>query len=106
MLELYNVYSGYGRLPVLFDVNFSIGPGEMVAILGPNGAGKSTLLAIVASLRQADTGAVHIAGQPLRPGDRALRRRVGIVPQELAENAAVVTVTAYALANLEKPFPR
>ena len=29
-----------------------------------------------------------------------------IVPQELAENAAVVTVTAYALANLEKPFPR
>ena len=29
-----------------------------------------------------------------------------IVPQELAENAAVVAVTAYALANLEKPFPR
>ena len=29
-----------------------------------------------------------------------------IVPQELAENAAVVTVTAYALANLEQPFPR
>jgi carboxypeptidase Q len=29
-----------------------------------------------------------------------------IVPQELAENAAVITVTAYALANLEKPFPR
>ena len=29
-----------------------------------------------------------------------------IVPQELAENAAVVTVTAYALANLEKPLPR
>ena len=44
MLELYNVYSGYGRLPVLFDINFSIAPGEMVAVLGPNGAGKSTLL--------------------------------------------------------------
>jgi carboxypeptidase Q len=29
-----------------------------------------------------------------------------IVPQELAENAAVVAVTAYALANLEKPLPR
>jgi Zn-dependent M28 family amino/carboxypeptidase len=29
-----------------------------------------------------------------------------VVPQELAENAAVVAVTAYALANLEKPFPR
>ncbi|HEX8076454.1 MAG TPA: M28 family peptidase, partial [Chthoniobacterales bacterium] len=29
-----------------------------------------------------------------------------IVPQELAENAAVVVVTAYALANLEKPLPR
>jgi Zn-dependent M28 family amino/carboxypeptidase len=29
-----------------------------------------------------------------------------IVPQELAENSAVVAVTAYALANLEKPLPR
>jgi branched-chain amino acid transport system ATP-binding protein len=44
VLELYNVFSGYGRLPVLFDINLSVAAGELVAVLGPNGAGKSTLL--------------------------------------------------------------
>jgi len=58
MLELYNVYSGYGRLPVLFDVNFSIAAGELVAVLGPNGAGKSTLLKTVLGVVPATKGTV------------------------------------------------
>ena len=76
MLELYNVYSGYGRLPVLFDVNFSIGPGEMVAILGPNGAGKSTLLKTILGVVPAGKGTVvfdqtRVTHEP--PANRFLR---------------------------------
>ena len=58
MLELYSVYSGYGRLPVLFDVNFSIAPGELVAVLGPNGAGKSTLLKTILGVVPATRGTI------------------------------------------------
>jgi len=58
VLELYNVYSGYGRLPVLFDINFSIAPGELVAVLGPNGAGKSTLLKTILGVVPASRGTI------------------------------------------------
>ena len=44
MLELRAVCAGYGRLPVLFDVDFTVEPGEWVTVLGANGSGRSTLL--------------------------------------------------------------
>jgi branched-chain amino acid transport system ATP-binding protein len=44
MLELKRVGAGYGRLPVLFDIDMTVDQGEMVSVLGSNGAGKSTLL--------------------------------------------------------------
>ncbi len=44
MLELKSVGSGYGRLPVLFDIDLVVEQGQMISVLGSNGAGKSTLL--------------------------------------------------------------
>jgi len=44
MLELKKVNAGYGRLPVLFDIDLTVEQGQMVSVLGSNGAGKSTLL--------------------------------------------------------------
>jgi branched-chain amino acid transport system ATP-binding protein len=58
LLELYSVSSGYGRLPVLFDINFSVAPGELVAVLGPNGAGKSTLLKTILGVVPASRGTI------------------------------------------------
>lgn len=83
-LDLHNISKTYGAIRALNDVSLQVETGEIFGLLGPNGAGKSTLLSIIASLRQADAGEVWIAGQQLRPSDRDLRRRVGIVPQELA----------------------
>lgn len=44
MLSFTNVSAGYGGVPVLRDIGFTVGNGEMVAIFGHNGAGKTTLM--------------------------------------------------------------
>ena len=44
------------RRQVLFDVNLSVGRGELFGLLGPNGAGKSTLLKLLATLTVPDRG--------------------------------------------------
>ena len=51
-----NVY--YGNVQVLFDVDFEVDEGEIVALLGTNGAGKSTLLKAIAG---------HRRGRPTAP---------------------------------------
>ena len=84
LLEVRDVRKAYGPVRALDGVSFQVEPGEIFGLLGPNGAGKSTLLSIIASLREADGGSIHIDGATLRMNDRELRRHVGIAPQELA----------------------
>ena len=54
MLEMRNLHSGYGRVPVLRDISLQLRPGEVLLVLGANGAGKSTLLRTIVGLHQAD----------------------------------------------------
>ncbi len=63
MLELRAVRAGYGRLPVLFDVDFAMGEGEWVTILGANGAGRSTLLKAVLGVVDCTAGEVLFRGE-------------------------------------------
>jgi branched-chain amino acid transport system ATP-binding protein len=63
MLELHNVSTGYGRLPVLFGINLRVQPGEMVGVLGPNGAGKSTLLKTILGLLPVRHGGIVFRGR-------------------------------------------
>jgi branched-chain amino acid transport system ATP-binding protein len=63
MLELHNVSTGYGRLPVLFGINLRVEPGEMVGVLGPNGAGKSTLLKTILGLLPVRHGGIVFRGR-------------------------------------------
>lgn len=60
MLEVEGLNSGYGRLPVLFGINFSVNSGELVALIGPNGAGKSTLLKTVLGIIRPTAGSIII----------------------------------------------
>ena len=84
LLEVDDVHHSYGSTQALKGVSFAVSEGEMFGLLGPNGAGKSTLMAILAGLRAPTRGGVRFSGEPLHPGNRAVKCRIGLVPQELA----------------------
>ena len=56
---------GYDGVQVLFDVDFQVQEGEIVALLGTNGAGKSTLLKAISGIAEADHGAVILDGRDI-----------------------------------------
>ena len=51
---------------------------------GPNGAGKSTTISMICGLVRPDGGTVTIAGEPIGEDASAVKRRIGLVPQELS----------------------
>jgi zinc/manganese transport system ATP-binding protein len=70
---------------VLKDVNFSVRPGEFVAVLGPNGAGKSTLMKAIVGLLSTSTGSLSVFGEA--PGNA--RARIGYIPQRRGFDSSV-----------------
>jgi ribose transport system ATP-binding protein len=64
--------------PVLADVDLDLAAGEVHALMGANGAGKSTLSKIVSGLIAADSGTMHLAGEPFRPRTRRQAQRAGV----------------------------
>ncbi|WP_241233673.1 ABC transporter ATP-binding protein [Altericroceibacterium xinjiangense] len=73
-----------GGLTALEHIDLTIRRGEIFALLGPNGAGKTTLIGAVCGLVRPSGGTIHAFGQDLSTRWRSLRRRIGLVPQELA----------------------
>jgi ATP-binding cassette subfamily B protein len=70
-------------------VSLEIEPGETVAIVGPSGAGKSTLLQLLLRFHDPQGGRVLLDGIDIaRVDPRALRRQIGLVPQETVLFAA------------------
>jgi branched-chain amino acid transport system ATP-binding protein len=83
MLNVTDLRSGYGRIPILAGITLSVAAGEFVGILGHNGMGKSTLLRTLMGYLPMTAGDITFEGQSLRglsPTARA-RRGIGYVPQ-------------------------
>jgi ABC-type branched-subunit amino acid transport system ATPase component/MFS family permease len=78
LLGCRNVDFSYGRLQVLFGVNFTVDDGELVALLGTNGAGKSTLLKVISGLGKPSRGSVHYRGADITYIDPVRRVEHGI----------------------------
>jgi manganese/zinc/iron transport system ATP- binding protein len=76
-LEVRGVTAAYHDKPVLWDVNFEVPEGELVAIVGPNGAGKTTLLKVIMGMMRPAAGRALIYGRPFEKA----RHWVGYVPQ-------------------------
>ena len=54
-----------GQQQVLFDISFTINPGEFVAIMGPSGSGKSTCMNIIGALDSATSGLYELYGKDI-----------------------------------------
>ncbi|NIY67869.1 macrolide ABC transporter ATP-binding protein [Streptomyces malaysiensis] len=65
MLIATSLHKTYGHTPALDGADFSIHPGEVVAVMGPSGSGKSTLLHCLAGIVKPDSGSVHYNGREL-----------------------------------------
>ncbi|MDT5268265.1 MAG: ATP-binding cassette, subfamily bacterial MsbA [Acidobacteriota bacterium] len=79
-----SVWFGYGNSPVLCDINFSVRPGETVALVGPSGAGKTTLLSLMPRFYDVVSGRVLIDGHDVRSLRlSSLREQIAVVTQEV-----------------------
>ena len=80
VLDMTDVWFGYGPEPVIRGVTLSLGAGETVALLGPNGAGKTTLTKLMVALLHPSRGEVRVGGTSTR----------GQAPEDVADRAAYV----------------
>jgi len=71
-------------LKALDSVDLEIQRGEIFALLGPNGAGKTTLISIVCGTVTKTSGTINVDGHDISREFRAARKRIGLVPQEVA----------------------
>lgn len=85
ILRIENVTAGYGALPVLRDVSFSVARGRTVAVVGESGSGKSTTARVIMGLLAPSQGRIVFEDQPLaapgRQRPRDLQRRVQMIHQ-------------------------
>jgi ABC-2 type transport system ATP-binding protein len=84
VLTINRLRKTFGTLVAVNDVSFAIEPGQLVGLLGPNGAGKTTTVSMIAGLVTPDRGEVLIGGRRLSGDTDPLKRRIGLVPQDLA----------------------
>ncbi|MBI4302128.1 MAG: ATP-binding cassette domain-containing protein [Chloroflexi bacterium] len=85
-INLEDVWVGYGRRGsyTLRGIDLSVPPGGSLTIIGPSGSGKTTLLRVILGFLKPSRGKVKILGQELDEVNfRALRTRIGYIPQQL-----------------------
>lgn len=63
LIKIEGLHAGYGGIPVVRDLNLTVGRGEVVALLGPNGAGKTTTLLTISGLLAPIKGSVDVLGE-------------------------------------------
>ena len=84
MLEIRCLRKRFGSLLAVNDVSLTIEPGQILGVLGPNGAGKTTTVSMIAGLLTPDAGEIRIDGQLLAGDCDPAKRKIGLVPQDLA----------------------
>ncbi|QEM81451.1 ABC transporter ATP-binding protein [Halomonas binhaiensis] len=88
MIEVKGLTKTYGGgFTALKSIDLDIRRGEIFALLGPNGAGKTTLISIICGLVNPSSGHVRVAGHDIISDFRAARSYIGLVPQELTNEA-------------------
>jgi lipooligosaccharide transport system ATP-binding protein len=71
----------FGAFTAVDELSFEVPRGQCFGLLGPNGAGKSTTLKMLLGLVRPDAGRIEVLGLDVAEHARALRARIGVVPQ-------------------------
>ena len=84
LLEVRDIYSGYGKLTILHGVSIDADEGEIVMLIGANGAGKTTLMKTISGHLRPTAGEVRLAGERIDGlgASGVAMAGVGYVPQE------------------------
>jgi lipooligosaccharide transport system ATP-binding protein len=82
VIEVEALEKRYGDVHAVRGVSFAIEAGTCVGLLGPNGAGKTTTMRMILALAQPTAGRLRLFGDAPEALGRAMRERVGLVPQE------------------------
>lgn len=83
-VSVHGLVKRYGDVLALDYFDLDVRQGEIFGLLGPNGSGKTTAINCILALLTYDAGQVDVFGLPMTPTSYALKRRIGVVPQEVA----------------------
>lgn len=91
VVSVENLVKRYKDIPALDRFNLKVHEGEILGLLGPNGCGKTTAINCMLSLLHFDEGEIRIFGEKMLPSSYELKRKIGVVPQEVSvfENLTV-----------------
>lgn len=81
ILELKDVTGGYTRKPVLHELSFEIGKGELVGLIGLNGAGKSTTIKHIIGVMNQHSGEIRINGATFSEDPEIYRKSFTYIPE-------------------------
>jgi len=83
MLKVTQLNSGYGKVPILVDIDINVEEHETVTVIGPNGAGKSTLLKTIVGLVKPTSGSIELGGKSIQgmSPDNVVRQGISYVPE-------------------------
>lgn len=84
MLELTDLTKKYGDFTAVNHIMLHVEKGEIFGLLGPNGAGKSTTVSMISTVLSPTDGTICINGMSLQKQPAAIKKVMGIVPQEIA----------------------
>jgi ABC-2 type transport system ATP-binding protein len=84
VIEINNLVKSYGSLIALDHFSLEVKQGEILGLLGPNGSGKSTAIHCMLSLLSYEQGEIKLFGEVMTPNRYDLKKRIGVVPQEVA----------------------
>lgn len=84
VIEVQGLTKDYKTLRALNGLSLEVRQGEILGLLGPNGSGKSTAINCMLSLLKFQSGTVNIFGETMRPDAYDVKRRIGVVFQDVA----------------------
>lgn len=84
ILEVHNLVKKYDDFTAVNGISFTIEEGEIFSLLGPNGAGKTTTISVLSTLFTPTSGDASLCGHSITKEPMAVKRCIGVVPQELA----------------------